>query len=173
MEPVFRTKALQARTLWSWEILEEHLHLNLQVNDAGVLGMYVALLLPVPMLPNGTGDVGLKGFPVWHGRGCGPHISLLYHVLLPSCETRQWMIFHEMKIRLSRWLVGRTSMLLADCTPVRFTVARECQLHAQLRLAREEILRSMSLREFGSEPVDNPAPWDDFHITWIHWGWKQ
>lgn len=172
LEPIFEVKAQRARTLWAWEIKKPHLYMVQQMNDAGVCGLYAALLLPVPVLPNGPGEPGLKGFPVWHGRGCGPHISILYHVMMPREESRQWQVFHEIKLRLGRWLLGETSMLLSDCSAIRLTVARECQLHTQLRLAREEVLGQMHLEEFTYTQAAGSlaCPWDDFHVTWIHWG---
>ena len=163
----------KARTHWVWNVDPAHLYMRQQVNHAGVLGLYVALLLPVPLLPDGPGEPGLKGFPVWHGRGCGPHISILYHAILPHDVTRQWQLFHEIRIRLQRWLLGQTSMLLSDCTAIRLTVAKECQLHTQLRLAREEVLGSMQLVEFSHNNVPDTSPWDDFHITWLHWGLRR
>ncbi len=178
---------MQAAQLWAFDIQREHLHLR-QMQREGRTCMYVALLLPVPLSfggARGPGDPGLREFPVWHGRGCGPHISILYNVILPqppepAAEERQWQMFHEIRVRLWRWLVGPTTMLLCSCTPARFTVSPQCQLHAQLRCARAEILEQMKLVESwqveeqegqGSSLADQQ--FTDFHITWIHWAWDR
>ena len=154
--------------LWKFIITPDMLYVRMhEAHDGNPTTLYVALLLPVDAMTSSV----LRIFPAAIGSGrISPHISIVYNAVMPSEDGEtHWRTFWELQLRMARWLHGPTSMIICDADVRRLTVSGSCRLHAQLRLARQEVIGHMGLQERENHAEDTNAreTWDDFHVTCV------